>query len=199
MKSDSAAFVKLTFRGYVRLMRLLGGGKRPEINEALLNEYRGSPMFAGCYPVDSKKPAFRIHIGPPNIFPVNALWHIAQIAKAIVRRVPIHVIYLMDRPFSSYVKQSQPVTKLVRASNGYCDVATLCPAPCAHAGPINAGFPGSHEPRKNARLGVVVKKFAQTLRGKIGLSHDAPRKRIGQKPVSVSSTCGLRHFSVGGA
>jgi hypothetical protein len=44
-----------------------------------------------------------------------------------------------------------------------------------------------------------VNKLAQLLRGKIGLSHEVPFTRIGQRPVSVSSTCGLRHFSVGGA
>jgi hypothetical protein len=42
-------------------------------------------------------------------------------------------------------------------------------------------------PSEHARYRVVVKKFAQTLRGKIGLSHEALQLLIGQRPAAIRS------------
>jgi hypothetical protein len=42
---------------------------------------------------------------------------------------------------------------------------------------------------------VVMKKLAQRLRGKIGLSHDALQLLIGQRPARVSARGGLRYFN----
>jgi hypothetical protein len=44
-------------------------------------------------------------------------------------------------------------------------------------------------------VGVVVKKLAQALRGKIGSSHDALLMLIGQRPASADNASGLRYFS----
>ena len=54
-------------------------------------------------------------------------------------------------------------------------------------------------PSKNTRLGIVMKKFAQSFCGKIGLSHEAVLSLIGQRPDSVRSGFGPRYFSMGGA
>jgi hypothetical protein len=40
---------------------------------------------------------------------------------------------------------------------------------------------------KKACLGIVLEKFAQKLRGKIGLSHETLQSLIGQRLASISS------------
>jgi hypothetical protein len=51
-------------------------------------------------------------------------------------------------------------------------------------------------PSKHTGFWCVIKNFAQTLRGKIGLSHDAVLSQIGQKLTCVSAHGGLRYFNL---
>jgi hypothetical protein len=44
---------------------------------------------------------------------------------------------------------------------------------------------------------IVVKKFAQQFCGNIGLSHDAPYQRIGQRPGRVSALPGFAILAQG--
>jgi len=46
---------------------------------------------------------------------------------------------------------------------------------------------GTYAPREYASFRIVVKKFAQTLRCKIGFSHDALQMLIGQRPGAIRS------------
>lgn len=197
MKSDSAAFVKLTFRDYVGLVRLLGGGKHAKVPLLPAEGNVRHPLVGNVVPVSAKQPGrLVICAGLSHVLLVDGLGYISQLANAVVSGVAVNVVNLPIRP--SPVKM-QP-SKAVRAVTAPINHDDRVSVRAASRNSSRFCRPATeYAPNENAGFGVVVKNFAQTLRGKIGLSHDAPSKRIGQRPVSVSSTCGLRHFSVGGA
>ena len=138
---------------------------------------------------------FAIRLREGLILVVQRVRNGAQVAYSVVRLAPVDVVNFTRRPFAINVQPRQTVRKEARPINADVDVSIRCvesPGDRSSCSPAPSSFVG-----EVSRIGVVVKNFAQTLRGKIGLSHDAPIMLIGQRPVSVSSTCGLRYFSVG--
>ncbi len=53
----------------------------------------------------------------------------------------------------------------------------------------------AYAPGENASFWVIVQKFAQALRGKIGLSHDAVLSLIGQRPAGAINAARASLFS----
>jgi hypothetical protein len=81
-----------------------------------------------------------------------------------------------------------------------CSVNAYSTVSSRNIASLKANFPARMDinpPRKHSRFRVVVKQFAQALRGKIGLSHDAPQMLIGQRPGSVDALAGLCYFISG--
>lgn len=100
------------------------------------------------------------------------------------------VVYLICRPFTMDVKPRKPMLVMVHTVDSDPSVPTVdSPSTTAARGCA----PFCHQPGEDASLWVVVKKFAQALRGKIGLSHEALQLRIGQMPACVCALGGLRY------
>jgi hypothetical protein len=111
--------------------------------------------------------------------------HIAQIINPVIRLDAVDVVNLGDRPYISHVQPCQPMCVVSAAGDRYCAVAGCGSRTSNGTHPAGAAAPLS--PRKNAGFWSVVKKFAQSLRGKIGLSHEAVLSLIGQRPAGVTS------------
>jgi hypothetical protein len=197
MTLNSAGVVQPSFGCQVGIMRRLWGTEITKADAFVVDRNDGAPFVRSLFPlVDAKKSVRLSFVRLALILRIHLHGHIAQILESVVTCVAVGVVYRPLWVIASHVKPSKSVGIVDNAINRDVEVAALFWA----AGNLSDfdSAAGLHEPRKNTRLWVVVKKLAQTLRGKIGLSHDAPVKRIGQRPVSVSSTCGLRYFSVGG-
>ena len=156
-----------------------------------LNRRDPSSPFA----VYAKNPALALALCRPEILQVNGSRNVSQVAKGVVRPIPIFVVDVVLRPIASHVKPCQPMASIGLGLESYLEIPQRIKASsdCAdRCGPVSASL---NDPRKNAGFWVVVKKLAQHLRGKIGLSHDAVLSLIGQKPACVDSTSGLRYFN----
>jgi hypothetical protein len=125
---------------------------------------------------------------------VDGSAHVSQVGDGIVRRISVHVIDVCIGPNAVRIEPRQAV-KPVEKSVDLC-LEALSVASGATNSVAYADVPvWLHEPREHAALRVVLHKLAQTLRGKIGLSHEAVLSLIGQRPARVDSTSGLRYFS----
>lgn len=140
-----------------------------------------------------KKPASAVGSTFAHVLLVFRFGCATQIGPSVVRSIPINVVNFVRRPFVSHVQPRKAMGFVGIAPNLDCSVPLNGFKSARHGVGVNR-IGHSDAPRKNARFWIVMKKFAQTLRGKIGLSHDAVLSLIGQRPVSVSSTCGLRYF-----
>lgn len=116
----------------------------------------------------------------------------AQIANSVVAFVTVDVVKDAAWKDAMHIKPSQSV----RPEGGtidFDDSITLL-SPTGYVACECLAVAGVDSPPKDSGFWIVMKKFAQTLRGKIGLSHDAVLSLIGQRPACVGSTCGLRYF-----
>ena len=178
----------------VGFVRKFGGCKTAEVLAFAAKSNLGIPFPSRPVQGDAKQTAgFIADWCSPLVLLIGAVAGLSQVRKTIVCPVAVHVVNLLRRPFARHVEPRKAV-RFVRVSG-----ATDAPIPIAFVqipGPLPVATTwatfGSCE---YARLGVVVKKFAQTLRGKIGLSHDALLMLIGQRPACVSAHGGLRYFS----
>ena len=129
------------------------------------------------------------------ILAIFKIMRFTKIAYSVVISIAVYVIQKLIRPLPVKIKPRESVPHVI--STVYMDV----PISVGDVQrPGNAVFSYSStsacDVGKNPGVRVVVEKFAQTLCGKIGLSHDALLMLIGQRPGSVSALSGLRYFSV---
>jgi hypothetical protein len=189
---NRAAFVMNAFGVKVSGMGLFWAFKTADCVVFAVKKYLCQPSFSSFVPSDAKQSrAFIAALRSSLILEILASAYISQIAKRVVGSIAINMVDIKCRPLAGHIQPRKAVRPVAFPIDKNKQVAFAVVAP-------NNGFRALNA-QKLASFGIVVKKFAQTLRGKIGLSHEAPVKRIGQRPVSVSSTCGLRYFSVGGA
>jgi len=192
MKSDSATFVKLTFRDQVGGMGLLITRKRADAAPFPVNRNLRQKLLAVAF--NAKNAELVVFLCRVPILLIYAYRHIAQILNSIVRWIAVNVIDMVRGLHAMNVNPRESVRQIRTTVDPNPQISLPIIASCD--GSSLGVAAGADAPRKHARFAVVVKKFAQTLRGKIGLSHDAVLSLIGQRPVSVSSTCGLRYFRV---
>lgn len=115
----------------------------------------------------------------------------AQVLYSVVAPSSVYVVYLLPRqtPLSMYPSKAMGQVQSAKNLNLNISVGVGCSGSISDADALVRSTPS-----KDASFRVVVKQLAQTLCGKIGLSHDVPPVRIGQRPARVDSTGGLRHF-----
>lgn len=154
----------------------------------------GSPELAGHLVKRDPSEAGRVGDAGASIFRILLCRCRPEIANSVVIWIAVDVVKKIFRRAACFKYPRKDVRPVGDALDPDKPVAPNIDGPGNVASA--SVFTWLDFPSKNASLRIVVKKLAQTLRGKIGLSHDAPVKRIGQRPVSVSSTCGLRYFSV---
>ena len=129
----------------------------------------------------------------PFVKHIVCVIHMPQIANPVIRFVLVYVVNLVLRERAVNVQPSQPMRPESNSVNGNSYVPFL--RVTSNASGFDWAF--STPPNKHSSLWVVVKKFAQTLCGKIGLSHAVVliKQWFGQKLSSVSALTGLRHFT----
>lgn len=144
----------------------------------------------------AKKSAQIVEVGFCDILMIFGVRRLAQIIDTIVKFVAVFVVNLAFWPSTMNKKPSKSMQPVVFAIKAHNAVAFLVDITRMGAG-FYALSSKTLNPRKQSCFWVVVKKMAQAFCGKIGFSHDAPLMLIGQKPVRVYSTCGLRYFNIG--
>lgn len=133
--------------------------------------------------------AARVVFAKADVLAVLLLRGLSQIAHSVVKGLAVNVVDLKWRPSPIRIKPCKAVAEIVMAIDPdreiACNIFTtsrtigVCPSmPSASA---------IGEPKEMARLRFVSKKFAQTLRGKIGSSHEALLLLIGQRPAAIRS------------
>jgi len=120
--------------------------------------------------------------------------NITQIVESVVRLIAVDVVNVSGGPCPAHEKPRKTVRRVKTLIDTKANVPMRGFASSNIAGPCFMAL-SRCQASENAGFWVVVKKLAQTLRGKIGLSHDAVLSLIGQRPARVDSTGGLRYFS----
>tara|TARA_R110000868_G_C10594472_1_gene739887 strand:- start:77 stop:628 length:552 start_codon:yes stop_codon:yes gene_type:complete len=157
---------------------------KPAQKDALtIHHDGGGPLFSRSVIRNTKAFGFASFCGMKDVVKICRSRHIAQICKAVVKFIAVNVINLATRPRTIDVKPCKSVRRVLVVINTYVDVAYIVDRPNF----AKSGSNGCSSMRKQASLLVVVKQFTQALCGKIGLSHDALLKLIGQRRVGVSS------------
>ena len=128
------------------------------------------------------------------ILHIHGCRDIAQVVESVVCPIAVNVINVSGRPDPVRGEPRKTVRRVKTLIDTKPDITLRGFAPSDITGsrpiPLSRG-----QADEFAGLWIVIEKFAQTLRGKIGLSHDAPSKRIGQRPASADNASGLRYFS----
>jgi hypothetical protein len=127
-----------------------------------------------------------------SVLHVFKLTSLTQIAKSVIRPNAIYMVYSFSREFSKRMEPCKSVHLVKLPVYLQCAVSIRRNCPDLATG---GSIVGSFDSFKQTRFWTVIEKFAQTLCGKIGLSHDTVPSLIGQRPRRVDSTSGLRHFS----
>lgn len=163
--------------------------RRKTIGDNLLTTHTklSGPIAGGLFPPTEFNPNIGSYVGL-----LHSRSCIPQVFQPVVSFYPVDVVDLHERPAPMHMEPSQPVRKVHTPIKGNAQIPFVMHRPRSGSSPRAGACPS-----KNASIGVVVEKFAQALRGKIGLSHDAPRKRIGQRPTGVSRTAWASSFSIG--
>jgi hypothetical protein len=189
--SDTATIVKLTLRFKIPLVCLLRRVKDSKPNSFSIDTDGGRPPFTLA--LNSHQSRGLIGSGGAlEVLQVGTSGNITKVSDGIVSLVSVDVVNVHFRPLAGHIKPGEAMRIVPCSLDSNDDVSDSL------SGSGRTAFWGTKakafQPSEIARNWVVVKKFAQTLRGKIGLSHDALQLLIGQKPRSVSALPGLRYF-----
>lgn len=123
--------------------------------------------------------------------------YVSQICKAVIGTIAVDVVNLCFRPLACHVKKRETVSieAIFAKADGHVTKsfvhATNEPALRRS---VKTGGALWKRPER-ADFWIVVNKLAQTLRGKIGLSHEALQLLIGQRPAAIRSRLRASLFS----
>lgn len=162
-----------------------------------------APERHGCPPSvsvagNAKNARLAIGLSGSPVLQIDLLGYIPQVAVPVVGSDSIDVVNLTSGESASHVHEGQPMAVMVLLIDHQHDIAKRL-ADVSGLLPAFGGSPTVRKPCEHSGFQVVVKKLAQTLRGKIGLSHDALQLLIGQRPASVDSTVRASSFYGQGA
>lgn len=152
-----------SFRFDVRSMGFFGREKRSE-SLALAADSKRSDEFAALGPVlDAHHAGLVVLVRVVCVLAVERGRYVAQIAKAIVGRLPVDVVHVVHRVNPCHVQPCQSGGGVCAAINVNVDVpATLVQYARNISDSATALVVGAA--RKNAAFRVVVQKFAQAFR-----------------------------------
>jgi hypothetical protein len=146
---------------------------------------------------DTKDAGFVVSHRLAPVLKVDATTNVPQVGNCVVRWVAVDMVNVVFGPLAVDVQPSEAVEPVKVPVDSRPEVSAINGA--ADSGADLDAAVWLDKPSKYAGAGIVVKKLAQMLRGKIGLSHEALQLLIGQRPASVSALSGLRYFSREGA
>ena len=192
---DRASAVEFALGSEVRLVCEIGGRESAEIQTDSRHVY-ARPVFTAL-PTDAQKPSRVWRVWLPPILRILGSRHVAEVNPSVIRLNPIDVVNIVIRPYPVHKNPGQSVSFEPVLPNSQADVPIVSNGPSFYWSRQRNNTTCSSDAcvsHDDTSLRVVVKQLAQALRGKIGLSHDVPPVRIGQRPARVDSTGGLRHF-----
>ena len=128
-----------------------------------------------------------------QIFLVLLHGRLPKIDPPVIGSLETPMVNRIGRPITNHPKKCKPMRAVKLAVNLDDDV----PGALVYAsGDLPGAAPNSRNaPFEVAGFRVVIEKFAQTLRRKIGSSHEAVLSLIGQRPDGVGSTARASLFS----
>ena len=128
------------------------------------------------------------------ILHIHGCRNIAQVVESIVRSITVDVVNVSGRPAAAHEKPRKTVRSVQAPIDADANVSMRVFGP-SNIADLRPKPLSGYQARENARFWIVMKKLAQTLRGKIVPSHDALLMLIGQRPACVSAHGGLRYFN----
>jgi hypothetical protein len=194
MGLDSTPDMKPALRLNVGGVGFFGRIEHAKVDALPVNAYIGKPLVADVVPVSANKVCRAlIRARPSFVLRVLSFRDIPQIAKPVVGAVVVNVVNIPRWVFAVHKQPHKAVGRVALTVNSDehipvgIDAASNAAARCA--------FAAIHKPCELAGIRVIAEKFAQALRGKIGLSHEALQLLIGQRLGSVDALAGPRYFS----
>ena len=181
--------VEFLFGFKVGIVRFLLAVKVPKSVILPIKSYPGSPLACAFDLSSSESTAFS-----RPVLLVESVSSLTQIVDPVISLHPVDVVYVSGGPSSMNVKPRQPVNFVFAPIYANLKIPLVVRA-IQNLTSFALSTAKADSTGENACVWVVIKEFAQAFCAKIGLSHDAPYQRIGQKPRRVSSTSGLRHFN----
>lgn len=162
----------------------LGAFEVPEIGPLAVGLDASGPCVAIVLR-DTKQPARVYGHGSSHVLRVDDWRNVSQIADPIVVAHAIDMVELLKRPLAENVQPNESVNGVVVPINRALPIPLTTWAP--GDGP-DAVFAHALAPPDFSRVGAVRDEFAQARGSKIGSSHDALQKLIGQRSAGVDST-----------
>ena len=189
--SDSAANMQLALGVKIGRMRSFRRFESAQIALPSVYNDQGIPLADSPGPRYSKESTSVVNVCSSQVLTIDGLGHITEICESVIAPDSIDMVNVVGGPTADDIQPCQTVCRLKFPINGDSQVTILAKT----SGRLSLLRATARlSPHEYPSFGIVMKKFAQTLRGKIGNSHDALQLLIGQKPRSVSALPGLRHF-----
>jgi len=170
-------------------------GEYAKNKQFIIDLYSRRPCFITITPKSTNKTRFTHLANSWNVLHIFKLIGFSQVRQSIVTWIAINMIYSIGRPMSMNIKPSQTmgVTTMTHKTNSYSSIGGFSSSDVTNFGSSAVQF----NPSKQSSIRIVMQELFKNFWGKIGFSHDASYKRIGQRLTRVDSTCGLRHFIIG--
>ena len=191
---DRAPLVQFTLGLDVCGVRLLCGVKRPKMNDLSI-----CGLYVSAKPIPksvrTEQPGRLIRCPRAAlVLTVHGTRNVPEVAYSVVSLDAVDVVNVHGWEDAMHVKPCDSVGQVqdsINADESVAEVLGYAP----RLTPIGNPIARRRYPRKNARLGIVVQQFAQSLRGKIGLSHDAVLSLIGQRLAGAINAARASLFS----
>ena len=189
-KSNRASTVQSALCRDICVTGKLGGSEHPEVN-GFATEVNGCTPLASLR-TNSEKFNRSVRMTAAHILTIPGNRNIPKISDSVIASVPVYVVYDPIRPNAIDIKPCKPVPEAELAINADVNV----PSRFRRASRTSSRglWSSPHSADKLSGFWGVCEQLAQTLCGKIGLSHDTVPSLIGQRPARVISTGGLRYF-----
>lgn len=184
-------WMKLSLGLYVGATSFFTIGKKAEMDGLPIVSDRCDPFGRVFVPTYAKQIGGTSFADMLDILPILRLRGLAQICKRIVAFYAVNVVNVFSRPMPVNVEPSKPVGWIKFPINSDKGVS-VGRTSCNIASPPSTGGDSA---REHPALRVVMQQLAESVCGKINLSHDVALLRCGQRPASVSALGGLRYFS----
>lgn len=188
---QSASRLEYPTQSYGALLRCALGRKPAEPDNFVPNLQPNAPYAGGIFIYTNEAGECFPHQSAP-VLAIDGWRYVSKVFDSVVCFVPVYVINVHCWPRSIHIEPRKPMAK-VGAPIKPDDYISIPPEVASNVARFFVALARS-APEKLARGLVVIKKFAQALRGKIGLSHDAVLSQIGQRLTCVRAHGGLRYF-----
>lgn len=192
MSLDRASAVQIALGLQVRLVGKLGGVKPAKAFHLARDSNGRNPSVVALAQANTKKAGAVVAARLDHVLHVDHVSDLSKVVQPVVVLDAVGVVKVSGRPVPEHVQPSKPMSPVRTAVNANLYVPVMIHevgnCPCTLA--TSRDFPS-----ERSTLKIVVKKLAQTLRGKIGLSHEALQLLIGQRPAAIRSRLWASLFS----